>query len=123
VIGLALQLSLSSDFSLSTRNVLFATRSLCILLSGVITIGAILCTRLLDPDGEGHQGKSATGESRTGAMEASLALSDLEWKFENLEQRCKKFESMEEKYKMLKIKYKEAVPTADMSEVEDEPVE
>jgi len=124
LIGLALQLSLVSDFSQSTRTVLFVTRSMCIFLSGIITVSAMLLPRLLDPDGEGHEGKSATGTSTRTAAEASLALNDLEWRFENLEQKYKNLEednvSVQEKYKALKQQYKEAVPDATVSEEKED---
>eukprot|EP01123_Difflugia_compressa_P000448 TRINITY_DN10527_c0_g1_i1.p1 TRINITY_DN10527_c0_g1~~TRINITY_DN10527_c0_g1_i1.p1 ORF type:complete len:633 (+),score=80.52 TRINITY_DN10527_c0_g1_i1:283-1899(+) len=96
LIGLALQLGLGENPEFNTRNVLFVTRSLCLFLSGSITIGAMLIPRMLDPEGKEHEGKDATGTKRT-MDTAVLQLNDLEWKYEQLEK----------KYKDLKAKVRE----------------
>jgi len=95
LIGLALQLSLGYTKDRPTLEVLFVTRSVCILVSGVITIGAILVPRLYDPDGKSHEGKDTTGTKRT-IDTAAIQLSDLEFKYE----------MMEKKYRELKKKYR-----------------
>jgi hypothetical protein len=105
LIGLALQLSLGTSDDSATRHVLFATRSACILLSGVITIGAILIPRLLDPDGKGHEGKDTTGTKRT-IDTTAIQLSDLEFKYDLLNK----------KYHEIKKKYKTVCPEEKLSE-------
>jgi len=105
LIGLALQLSLGTSENQATRAVLFVTRSIAMLLSGVITIGAILVPRILDPDGKGHEGKDATGSKRT-IDTAAVQLSDMEWKYEILVK----------KYDELKTKFRDLNPEEPVSE-------
>jgi len=109
LIGLALQLSLGYTKDRQTLEVLFVTRSVCILISGVITIGAILVPRFFDPDGKAHQGKDTTGTKRT-IDTAAVQLNDLEFKYEMLEK----------KYNDLKKKYREACPDEKLSEDAEE---
>jgi len=86
LIGLALQLSLGNSGDRPTLEVLFVTRSVCILISGAITIGAILVPRLLDPEGKSHEGKDTTGTKRT-IDTTAIQLSDLEFKFDVLQKK------------------------------------
>jgi len=109
LIGLALQLSLGYTQDLATLQVLFVTRSVCILISGVITIGAILVPRLYDPDGKSHEGKDTTGTKRT-IDTAAVQLSDLEFKYEMLEK----------KYREMKKKYRDVCPDEKLSEDAEE---
>jgi len=105
LIGLALQLTLNQSTDLPTRSVLFVTRSMCIFLSGVITIGTILLPRLMDPQAKAHEGKDTTGAKKT-IDTTAVQLNDLEWKFEILEK----------KYKDLKQKFRERYPDEPLSE-------
>jgi len=102
LIGLALQLSLTTEDE-STRKVLFVTRSMCIFLSGTITIATILVPRLMDPEGKAHEGKDTTGTKK---VDTAVQLNDLEWKFEVLEK----------KYKELKKRHRETNPDDPLSE-------
>jgi len=104
LIGLALQLSLGIEVSSSTRSVLFVTRSVCILLSGVVTVGAILFPRLNDPKGEGRKDNFASSATNRTAAE-TLALSDLEFRYD----------ALEKKYQVLKQRFREACPDAELS--------
>jgi len=103
LIGLALQLSLTAQ-DVSTRKVLFVTRTMCIFLSGTITIATILLPRLMDPEGKAHEGKDTTGTKKT--VDTAVQLNDLEWKHEVLEK----------KYKELKKRHKETNPDDPLSE-------
>jgi len=105
LIGLALQLTLGQNTDEATRAVLFVTRSMCIFVSGIVTIGTILLPRLIDPHAKAHEGKDTTGTKRT-IDTTAVQLNDLEWKFEILER----------KYKDLKQKYKELHPEETLSE-------
>jgi len=91
VIGIALQASLQGADS---RETLFVTRSICVFLSGVITIIAILLPRLQDPDGIEHAGKDLAG--KTNSTIDSKKDSNTTGNYEAL---SKKYEQLKEQYK------------------------
>jgi len=105
LIGLALQLSLGSEVTSSTRSVLFVTRSVCILLSGVVTVGAILFPRLNDPKGEGRKDNTFNSSASNRTAAETLALSDLEFRYD----------ALEKKYQLLKQRFRENCPDAELS--------
>uniref|UniRef100_A0A6B2L9N9 G-protein coupled receptors family 3 profile domain-containing protein n=1 Tax=Arcella intermedia TaxID=1963864 RepID=A0A6B2L9N9_9EUKA len=90
VVGAALQITLKGYDS---RETLFVARSICILLSGLVTIISILFPRFDDPYGIKHEGKDISGKPISEPKAVSRTT--------DYDQLLKKYEELRKSYEKL----------------------
>uniref|UniRef100_A0A6B2LAW0 G-protein coupled receptors family 3 profile domain-containing protein n=1 Tax=Arcella intermedia TaxID=1963864 RepID=A0A6B2LAW0_9EUKA len=93
VVGVALEVTLTTSDS---RETLFVARSICIFLTGFMTIMAILAPRLTDPEGLEHQGNDLTGQSNGSKSQQSLSTIQSA----DYEQVTRKYAALVKRYKL-----------------------